>query len=98
MPAFMISAIQIHDREMYSRYAVEARRALEPYNIRSLSADPLPIVYEGIQPANHMMIAQFETVEAMSDFYNSEAYRKASEIRRAASTARFLMGMKALES
>jgi uncharacterized protein (DUF1330 family) len=94
MSIYLLAAIDIHDRAAYSLYSQQARIALAPFSVRTLTIDPEPTVYEGTQPANFMMLIEFESQDALEAFYASEAYGIARPMRHAASTTKFIMGMK----
>ena len=97
MSVYLLAAIEIHDREAYAAYSQRARQALAPFKIRTLSLESSPTVYEGTQPANFMMLIEFESQQALEEFYASDAYAIARPMRHAASTTKFIMAMKPFE-
>lgn len=94
MSIVLLAAFEIHDREAYALYSEQARKALAPFNVKGLSFDSSPTVYEGTQPANCLMLIEFESQEQLEAFYASDAYCKARPMRHAASTTKFILGMK----
>jgi uncharacterized protein (DUF1330 family) len=93
MTVYLVSAIEIHDRETYKRYSEGAQKALAPFKVEYLSGDDNPAVYEGERPANHLNVIGFESKEKFDEFFNSEAYQAIIPIRQASSTTKFIMLM-----
>lgn len=97
LSVYLVVAIDIKNAELYAEYTKAAGRALQPYRIERLSADRNPTMLEGSQPANSLAIIEFESREQLDEFWSSEAYREAAEIRRAASETKFIMSMKSIK-
>lgn len=95
---YIVSAIEIHDHDGYGKYMELAGKAMQEFTgagfeLEALSVDGNPKVYEGSQPANHLMVFKFNSKEDYEAFVASETYQKALPFRLAASTARFTMAM-----
>ena len=93
MAVYIVGAIEVRDRELYRQYSELARIAMADFAMECVSADDTPIVYEGSQPANHLMIFKFESKEDYEAFVASPAYQKALPLRKAGSTTSFIMAM-----
>ncbi|MGO4749151.1 DUF1330 domain-containing protein, partial [Streptomyces sp. 2MCAF27] len=90
--------IEIHDHDGYGKYAELAGRAMQEFTnagfkIEPLSVDGNPKIYEGAQPADHLVLTKFESREDYEAFVASETYQKALPLRLASSTTRFMMAM-----
>jgi uncharacterized protein (DUF1330 family) len=96
MSAYLVGAIDIHDPEEYALYQKGAAKALAPFNAELLSGDEHPKMFEGAQPAGHLFIVKFASIEQMDEFFASEAYSELIPVRHRSSTVRFIMGMRGL--
>ena len=94
MSVYVVMAIDVKDPELYAKYVEGAGKALRPFNVKRLSTDASPVVFEGEQPANKIAIIEFESQEAFDQFYASPAYREVVGIRHAAADTKFIMTMK----
>ena len=96
--AYMFAALEINDMDEYGVYRQHATKAIAAFPEMSvLSADDHPLMLEGTQPANHLVLARFASVERASEFYDSALYQVATRHRVAASDARFYMVMRSSE-
>lgn len=94
-PVYLLVAVDIEDRDTYARYTAAGREALAGYEFELLSTDGSPTVYEGEQPANHLVIMRFASGAAFERFYRSDAYnRVAKPFRERSGATRFIMTMK----
>jgi uncharacterized protein (DUF1330 family) len=93
MAVYIVGAIEVHDRELYRQYSELARVAMADFDMECISADDHPVMYEGSQPANHLMIFKFKSREDYEAFVASPAYQKALTFRKAGSTTSFIMAM-----
>lgn len=93
MAVYIVGAIEVHDQELYRQYSELARIAMADFDIECVSGDDTPVVYEGAQPANHLMIFKFKSKEDYEAFVASPAYQRALPLRKAGSTAAFIMAM-----
>ncbi len=91
MSTYMLGAINIRDRAAYERYQQEALVALAPFAVEFLAVDPAPVMLEGEQPAGHLFVIRFESMDQARAFYDSDAYRRARAIRQEASETLHLM-------
>ena len=97
MAAYLVGAVEIHDPKGYERYRDGVAAAIAPFDCEILSADAHPDVLEGAQPASHLFIVRFASVEECRAFYRSDAYRGIVGFRHAASNTPFLMIMRGLD-
>lgn len=101
MSVYVVGAIEIHDFDRYEQYRELSRKALAEfkeagYEYEPLSADDNPTIFEGTQPANHLMVLRFNSREDYETFFASESYQRALPHRLASSTTRYIMAMDSL--
>jgi uncharacterized protein (DUF1330 family) len=98
MSVYIVGAIEIHDPSGYEKYSKLSRKAIQEFaaaghEIEAISQDDNPKIYEGVQPANHLMVVKFASREDYEAFVASETYQSALPFRLASSTTRFIMAM-----
>jgi uncharacterized protein (DUF1330 family) len=98
---YIVGAVEIHDHVGYGKYAELAGKAMQEFKdagfeLEALSVDGHPKIYEGIQPADHLMLFKFKSREDYEAFVASETYQEALPLRLASSTTRFMMAMDSL--
>ena len=96
MSVYLVGAVDIHDAEGYERYRAGVPKAVAPYSdgVEILSADDNPLVLEGTQPANHLFISEFPSLEVLKEFYYSKAYQQVMQYRSSSAVTKFLMVMR----
>ena len=95
MSVYLVGAVDIHDHATYARYREGAVKALQAFGgAELLSADDHPYIIEGAQPANHLLLLKFESIEAYRAFHNSDHYQQVIGHRHNASRTPFLMVMR----
>lgn len=97
MSVYLVGAIDVHDQDLYAKYAEGARAALTPISFELLSGDSQPTVLEGTQPAGKLFIFKFNSQEDLDRFFNSEEYQNVIGFRHMASDTKFLMVMKGVD-
>jgi uncharacterized protein (DUF1330 family) len=93
MAVYLIGAIDIEDEERYVKYIELADSTVNSNSITPLAVDDAPLVLEGNLPGKRMILMQFDTVEEMNKWYQSEGYRNARQHRLAAATTHFLVAL-----
>ena len=95
MAAYLVGAIEIDDPAGYARYRDGVGAVLAGYDgVELLTADGQPDMLEGAQPAGHLFVVRFRSMQQIQDFYRSDAYREIIGHRHGSSQARFLMAMR----
>lgn len=90
MAAYAIMDLDIHDIEKYLLYQRALAPLLEAVGARYLARGGEFRVFEGDYQPRRLIIAEFPDLEAMDDFYASEAYHALEPQRQACSSARIL--------
>ncbi len=87
MPAFVIIEIDIHDHELYEEYKKLTPAAVAAYNGRFVVRGGPTVTLESDWKPGRIVVLEFPTVERAKEWWSSEEYSKAKEIRfRAAKT------------
>lgn len=90
MAAYAIVDLEVFDIELYLRYQRAVRPLLEAAGARYLARGGEFRVFDGDYHPNRLVLVEFPSLEAMDDFYDSEAYQSLEPQRRACSSARIL--------
>ncbi|WP_026952705.1 DUF1330 domain-containing protein [Algoriphagus mannitolivorans] len=91
MEAYILVQVDIYDNEVYEEYKKLTPSSLEPYGgefvIRGLPVQAL----EGEWKHDRLVLLKFPSREKALEWYNSENYQKAKNIRQKASSANFFI-------
>ena len=91
MEAYVLVEVDIYDNEVYEENKKLTPSSLEPYGgefvIRGLPVQAL----EGEWKHDRLVLLKFPGKEKALEWYNSEAYKKAKNIRQKASSANFFI-------
>ncbi len=88
MTAYVISEVDIHDPREYASYAAAAARVIEQYGGKVLARGGRTLAFDGAPPAQRVVLVEFESVDAASEFRNSNEYRELLLARDGCSSAR----------
>jgi len=91
MPAYLISQIEVHDPVGYEEYRKLVPSSLTKYGGRFIARGGKIDVLEGDWSPRRVVICEFESIERARQWYESEEYRPAMEIRKKTSTARIIV-------
>lgn len=81
-PAYFIAQIQVDDWDAFmSEYGPRAMGTLMEHNIKVLVGGPGATTLEGEWAGNHTVVIEFESREAIEDWYNSPEYAAARPFR-----------------
>jgi len=90
MPAYAIVDLEVFDIEQYLVYQKAMKPLLESADARYLARGGEYQVFEGNYQPHRLILIKFPSLEAMDDFYASEAYHSLESQRQACSSARIL--------
>lgn len=88
MPGYVIYQGEVTDPERYEEYKVKAAASIAAAGGRYIVRAGEIEVLEGDAPAGRTVILEFPTLQAAIDWYRSDDYAAAREIREGAATAR----------
>ena len=81
MPAFLIADIDVQDEETYRAYREANPAIVRKFGGRYIALGGEVRVLEGDWQPRRTVIIEFPDLQAISDFYESEEYRKLRPIR-----------------
>ena len=91
MEAYVLVEVDIYDNEVYEEYKKLTPSSIEQYGgefvIRGLPVQAL----EGEWKHDRLVLLKFPSREKALEWYNSENYQKAKNIRQKASSANFFI-------
>jgi uncharacterized protein (DUF1330 family) len=96
MSAYTIVDVHIFDIEHYLRYQRAVKPLIATAGARYLARGGEFTVFEGDYEPSRLIVLEFPSLEAMSDFYHSDAYQALETQRRACSRAR-VIGVEGLD-
>ncbi|RIW15844.1 DUF1330 domain-containing protein [Algoriphagus lacus] len=91
MSAFVLVEVDIHDPEVYEEYKKLTPGSIEPFGGKFVIRG-LPVqVMEGEWKHDRLVLLEFPDKEKALEWYNSDLYQKAKNIRQKASVANFFI-------
>jgi len=90
MAAYAIIDVDIYDIELYLQYQQAVRPLIEAAGARYLARGGEIVVFEGDYQPRRLVLVEFPSLQAMEDFYESDAYRALEAKRRTCSNARIV--------
>ena len=91
MPAYVIADVKITDPETYRRYVELVPATIAAFGGRYLARGGTVEVLDGDQQLNRMVILEFEDIERVHAWWNSEAYRGPRALREASAESTILL-------
>jgi uncharacterized protein (DUF1330 family) len=86
MPAYLIVETDIHDPEQYERYKAASPAAVAGGGGRFVVRGGELAVLEGDWQPKRLVVLEFEDLEAVKRFYESEEYQKVKKLREGAAS------------
>lgn len=91
MAAYVISEVEVLDEQSFEQYRNRAAASIEQYGGRYLVRAALPEAAEGEWPyERRLVIVEFDDMDALRQWYGSDAYSEALEFRDQALKRRLL--------
>jgi uncharacterized protein (DUF1330 family) len=91
MTAYIIAEIDVTDAADYRHYLAAAPASIAKHGGRYLARGGTCELLEGGPPPKRIVVLEFPSLAAARTWFHSEDYREATELRRRASTARFVV-------
>jgi uncharacterized protein (DUF1330 family) len=88
--AYVITDLEVFDIALYLDYQRALKPVLEKAGARYLVRGGNFRVYEGDYQPRRLVVVEFPSLQAIDDFYESEAYQALELQRRACSSARII--------
>jgi uncharacterized protein (DUF1330 family) len=90
MSAYLLARVNVTDMEQYKEYMKLTPAILEKFGGRFIARGGETVVLEGPEEKNRMVLIEFPSLERVVEFYNSDEYQAAIEVRRDAAIASFI--------
>jgi uncharacterized protein (DUF1330 family) len=90
MAAYLIARINVTDQEKYKNYVALSPAAIAAYGGRFLVRGGETKTLEGAVETNRIVVVEFDRMEKVTEFYNSELYQKAKLERIGAAEGQFV--------
>jgi uncharacterized protein (DUF1330 family) len=91
LAAYMITEIEITDPERYEEYRKLVPASIEKYGGKFISRGGAMRTLEGDWNPKRLVITEWPSVERALEWYDSEEYREAKEIRHQASKGKMIL-------
>ena len=91
MAAYVIADVKVEDREQYEDYRKMVPATIAAYGGRFIARGGRTEVLEGEWRPNRVVIIEFESVERAKEWWASEGYREARELRQRTSTGSLIV-------
>ena len=86
MAAYIFGRIEVTDWDRYTEYMKLTPGIIEKYRGRFIARGGQMIALEGPEITERVVLVEFPTLERAREFYDSEEYQIAREIRHGAAT------------
>ena len=91
MSAYVIANIKITNAERYADYVKLTPGSIQPFGGRFIVRGGRAEKLEGAIEAHRIVVLEFPSYEQAKDWYESEGYRHAKEIRQSASVSSLIL-------
>ena len=91
MSAYVIANVKITNPERYAQYIQLTPASILPFGGRFIVRAGRALKLEGTIEANRIVIIEFDSYERAKDWYESEGYRHAKELRQSASVSSLIL-------
>ena len=90
MAAYLLAQVDVRDMQQYRKYTAQTPDIIAKYGGRFLTRGGAVVTLEGEESSGRIVLIEFPSLERVQEFYDSEEYQAAKELRLPASTASFL--------
>lgn len=91
MSAYFIARVNITDRNQYREYLSAVPGIISKYSGRVLARTEEPLTLEGPEENRRIILIEFPSPERAKEFYNSDEYRAARELRQYAAEGEIIV-------
>ena len=91
MTAYMIVQIDVTNMEQYREYTKLTPAIVEKFGGQFIVRGGDVVTLEGQPETRRIVVVQFPSVEAATNFYNSDEYQVAIKVREGAATGQFIV-------
>jgi uncharacterized protein (DUF1330 family) len=90
MAAYLIATVNVTDLDQYKEYTKVTPGIVAKFGGRFLVRGGEVVTLEGPEETRRVVVIEFPSLEKAKEFYDSEDYKKAKELRRGAAIGQFL--------
>ncbi len=90
MAAYVISEVEVRDEQAFERYRAQAAQSITQYGGRYLVRGGAADLVEGGPPPKALVIVEFPSMRRAREWYVSNEYAEALEVRQSALTRRLI--------
>lgn len=91
MTAYIMARINVTDMDQYKKYIALTPAIIEKFGGKFISRGGETVTLEGELESRRMVLLEFPSVEAAQEFYNSDEYQAAIEVRKGAAEGQFVI-------
>ena len=91
MSAYIIGRVDVTDWSRYAEYMQGTPGVIAEFGGRFLARGGEVTTLEGAEETGRVVILEFPTLEAATQFYHSEEYQRLKGLREGAATAQFVV-------
>jgi uncharacterized protein (DUF1330 family) len=91
MSAYVIVEVSVHDHHEYEEYKKLTPATIAAFNGRFIVRGGLSKTLEGDWNPERIVVLEFPTVERANEWWNSELYIRAKEIRQRTATTKMII-------
>ena len=96
MPAYLLVRAKVTDMQQYREYMKLTPAIVEKYGGQFIIRGGDPVVLEGPEISDRIVMLKFDSVDTARRMYNSDEYQAAIKVREGAAEASFIV-MEGLE-
>jgi uncharacterized protein (DUF1330 family) len=90
MPAYVISEVEMIDRDLFERYRAMAQATIAQYGGRYIVRGGESALVEGAPQPKTLVIVEFPSMARAQEWYRSHEYAEALKVRRGALDRRLI--------
>jgi uncharacterized protein (DUF1330 family) len=91
MPAYVLIDIQVHDPVKFEEYKKKGPPSIAAYDGKYLVRGGAVETLDGTWQPERIVVLEFPTMARAREWYNSEMYAEAIQLRHASATSRFIL-------
>ena len=91
MTAYILARINVTDMDQYKKYIALTPGIIAKFGGKFISRGGETITLEGEAETRRMVLLEFPSAEAAQNFYNSDEYQAAIEVRKDAAEGQFVI-------
>ena len=91
MAAYLLARVEVTDWDRYKEYTKKTPGAVAKYGGKFIIRAGEMVTLEGPEEMRRLVLIEFPSFEKAKDFYYSQEYQEAKQLREGAATGQFLV-------